>query len=115
MGNKLHTVYTAQYRYSGPDRVDITVKGQHPTWRHFAPTWDMVMGVKKGSITEDEYIRRYLIILDAIPQQIWGILLQMETITFVCFCKEHNFCHRNIVTNYICSSIPGIGYGGWRV
>jgi len=35
------TVYTAQYRYSGLDRLDITVKGQDPFGRVFAlhGTW----------------------------------------------------------------------------
>ena len=36
-------VYTAQYRYSGLHRLDITVKGKDQVGRVFAPSWDMVI------------------------------------------------------------------------
>ena len=41
-------LYTAQYRYPGMDRLDITVKGQDRFGKFFAPTWNMVSGFKKG-------------------------------------------------------------------
>ena len=43
--------YTAQYRYKGEDRMDITVKGQDPIGKMFAPTWAMVMGLKDGKLS----------------------------------------------------------------
>ncbi len=115
MNHNLSRVYTAHYRYSGPDRVDITVKGQDPNWKEFAPTWDMVMSHKRGSITDDQYISRYLSILDLVSSTTWGRLLHMSEATFVCFCPEEAFCHRNILVNYIVQSMGDrIGYGGWR-
>jgi hypothetical protein len=41
-------LYTARYRYSGNDRLDITVKGKDPIGRIFAPSRKMVMGSKEG-------------------------------------------------------------------
>jgi hypothetical protein len=52
-------LYTAQYKYSGNDRFDITVKGKDPIGRCFAPTWKMVMGSKDGKTFWDEYKQMY--------------------------------------------------------
>lgn len=116
MKHILQTIYTAHYRYSGQDRVDITVKGQHPYWKHFAPTWNMVMGVKNKTMTETDYINSYIKILKTVPTHVWDKLLQMEQVTFVCFCNEQAFCHRNILVNYVLQSVgDSIKYGGWNV
>lgn len=47
---------TAQYRYSGNDRLDITVKGNDPIGKIFAPTWEMVRLYKEYK-NEINYIR----------------------------------------------------------
>lgn len=121
MNHILHTVYTAQYRYSGPDRVDITVKGQDINWKEFAPTWDMVMGIKKGTMSEQQYVNLYApslnntSIIGNVSVATWEKLLAMETATFVCFCKRDAFCHRNILVNYLKSVFGNrITYGGFR-
>jgi hypothetical protein len=115
MNHVLSKIYTAHYRYGGPDRVDITVKGQDPRWKEFAPTWNMVMGVKKGTMSEAEYIRLYLIILSRVSTTTWDALLQMEEVTFVCFCNKDWFCHRNILVRYIVESLGDrVSYMGWR-
>ena len=115
MNHMLKRIYNAQYRYSGIDRIDITVKGQDPDWKAFAPTWDMVKGVKTHSMSEIEYIERYNKILRTVPTHIWDRLLQMEEVTFVCFCPAKNFCHRNLLTRFIVDSLHGsIQYMGFR-
>ena len=48
----MKTVWTAQYQYKGPDRLDITVK---TGIKAFAPTWEMVMKSKQGKLSEEEY------------------------------------------------------------
>lgn len=112
---KLHTIYTAHYRYAGPDRTDITVKGQDTMGKFFAPNWDMVMGVKKGTMSEHEYVYRYMEIIRRVPINVWEWLLSAEERTFVCFCPEQAFCHRNILTNYMLSILKGrLRYGGWK-
>lgn len=112
--HKLAYIYTAHYRYGGPDRTDVTVKGQHPMGQYFAPTWDIVKGVKDGTIQEQEYIDRYIKILQNAPTKAWNWLLSEETRTFVCFCPRENFCHRNILTNYIMHILRDVKYMGWR-
>lgn len=111
----LKYLYTAHYRYPGEDRTDITVKGQDPRGRHFAPTWEMVMGVKNGTMTEQEYINKYCDRLSRLNTEIWEWLFSQETRTLVCFCPKEAFCHRNILLNYILVQYGDrVKYMGWR-
>ncbi len=52
-------IWTAQYRYNGPDRLDITVKGNHPVGSVFAPTWSMVRKLTNGQEAQQTYINDY--------------------------------------------------------
>lgn len=115
MNHKLHTVYTAQYRYAGYDRFDITVKGQDPMGLHFAPTWNMVSDHKNGIITDQQYIDQYIPILNDVPTHVWDWFFGAPTRTLVCFCPETAFCHRNIIVHHL-KKILGdrITYGGFK-
>jgi uncharacterized protein (DUF488 family) len=103
-------IKTSRYNYSGADRLDITVKGQDAIGVIFAPTWDMVMGVKKGNITEEEYLKQYTEILYNIPKDKINHLLQRSSITLVCFCKVGDFCHRYFAAAFL--DIKGGNYIG---
>lgn len=97
-------VYTAQYRYSGHDRLDITVKGKDMLGQFFAPTWDMVTGLKNGKINEDRYERDYReLMLESWNkfQHKWQELLAREEVTLVCFCSPGAFCHRLLLASYL--------------
>lgn len=99
-GSKLK-VYTAQYRYNGKDRLDITVKTGSKV---FAPTWDMVMGSKSGRISEAEYERRYRELMkksQEIYWDVWDELLSMDEVTLVCFCRKGKFCHRILLAKIL--------------
>ena len=112
---RLKRIYTAHYRYSGSDRIDITVKGQDPDWHEFSPSWDMVMGTKKGTMSKEEYVDKYLTILNLVSANTWDRLCSYEEITLVCFCNENDFCHRNILTNYMLNTLTGrVHYMGFR-
>jgi hypothetical protein len=90
-------VYTAQYRYPGPGRLDITVKGQDPVGRIMAPTWDMVMGHKNGTLGNEGYVKLYYEQIErtkASSLALWQQFLRMGEVTLVCFCKAGAFCHR---------------------
>lgn len=111
----LHTLYTAQYRYAGRDRFDITVKGQDGMGKHFAPTWNMVSDHKNGVITDQQYIDQYIPILKSIPVHVLDWFLSSPERTLVCFCKETAFCHRNILVNYLIQIFGDrIRYGGFK-
>ena len=87
-------IYTAQYKYSGEDRLDITVKGQDPLGKYFAPTWSMVCGIKEGSLTTQMYEIGYEDILAYVPDKIYKKLFRKKEVTLVCFCRSNQFCHR---------------------
>ena len=96
-------LYTAQYRYAGDDRLDITVKGKDPIGKNFAPTWKMVMGSKEGGISRDEYQRMCRELMRNSYRQhrdTWEEILNREEVTFVCFCKSESFCHRYLLAEY---------------
>ncbi len=95
--------WTAQYRYPGPNRLDITVKGQDPVGSYWAPTWDMVMDHKKTG-DDQAYIKKYHDkIMYMINQQpsCWEDLLNKDQVVLVCFCPAGAFCHRNLLTYYL--------------
>jgi hypothetical protein len=103
---KILEIYTSQFRYSGKTRMDITVKSGNIA---FAPTWDMVMRYKNGTMSEQEYTVLYLKILDNSYVQNkseWDKLLAMESVIFVCFCPKNKFCHRHLLANYLLGRFP---------
>ena len=98
-------IYTAQYRYSGPGRLDITVKGQDPRGKLLAPTWDMVMGYKNGTLNEEQYTQMYFELMQirfSQNPQLWmEIADSTEDIVLVCFCPAGVFCHRHLAAQIL--------------
>ena len=95
------TVYTAQYRYSGPNRTDITVRGAKPPWDVFAPTWAMVNEYNKGPKDEEAeqvYTEKYNAIMDKAfmynNKALMTLINSDETRVLVCFCGIWVFCHK---------------------
>lgn len=87
-------ISTSQIRYSGKDRLDITVKSGDKT---FAPTWDMVMGHKNGVISDEEYTQKYIELMRKSlknNRSRWLEVMNMEKVVFCCYCKKGKFCHR---------------------
>jgi uncharacterized protein YeaO (DUF488 family) len=108
-------IYTAQYRYSGADRLDITVKGKDPVGQVFAPSWEIVNGFLKKRISQAEYTRRYIAMMaESVKHnhQIWLDILNRQEVTLVCFCPAYNFCHRYILAEILQSM--GATYCGER-
>jgi hypothetical protein len=89
-------VWTAQYRYSGKDRIDITAKSAVYPWNIFVPTWEMIF--------EYKYVRKYKVIIDKAfethSQQLSNLLKSDRTITLVCFCRPGDFCHRVLLAKH---------------
>jgi uncharacterized protein YeaO (DUF488 family) len=81
--------------------LDITVKSGE---RAFAPTWTMVMGVKQGRISEDEYIREYYALMrESYRQnrQRWDEILRMDAVILACYCRADTFCHRYLLKDML--------------
>lgn len=112
-------IYTAQYRYPGQDRLDITVKGNCVAGKIYAPTWDMVKGIKDGTLTEEEYTGQYYNHLI----ERWHVagsemhnlvdMVRNRDITLVCFCPADTFCHRYLLVKFLQHNW-GVEYGGER-
>lgn len=111
---KLHTIYTSHYRYSGDDRADITFKGQDRNGFVFAPTKEMVHGVKYNGLPEKQYENSYWKIISKIGDNHWRWLFSLPERTLVCFCRQDEFCHRNILANSILLRHPTVSWGGWK-
>lgn len=113
-------IYTAHYRYFGPDRIDITVKGNDPLFKGLAPTWDMVNAYKAGRLSAVNYATKYFNLIDSRINQgdqsamnLHRAFLENGSITLVCFCPSGNFCHRYLLAHKITNDW-GIAYGGER-
>jgi len=108
-------VFTSKIgRYKATGALDITVKGQDPVGKIFAPTWDMVMGVKNGTMTQETYIHQYLQILANIPLSYPDQLAKITTsskIVLLCYCAQYNFCHRNLASAWLVDR--GATFGGY--
>ena len=103
-------LYTSTYNYRGEDRLDITVKGNAPFGKHFAPTWKMVKKYRSGNMTQKNYERRYKKILNNVPKRVWKKLFKKDRVTIVCFCKSNSFCHRFLLAKRLTSL--GANYKG---
>ncbi len=109
-------LYTAQYRYSGSDRLDITVKGKDPVGKAFVPTWKMVIGSKEGKISWDKYQQMYRELMQTSYREnrdIWDDFLSRDELTLVCFCESGANCHRYLLAGYM--EKLGAEYMGERV
>jgi uncharacterized protein YeaO (DUF488 family) len=94
-------VYTARISYRGEDRLDITVKSGD---KLFAPTWNLVMGYKNGTITEEHYTEGYLALMRLSykrNREQWQALLARDSVTLCCYCKRGDFCHRVILAKIL--------------
>lgn len=108
-------IYTSQLKYFGNDRLDITVKGQDPIGRYFAPTWEMVKCFNNKTISPELYTLAYTGIMSkslATNYQVWQHIqsIYINRITLVCFCPAGAFCHRILLAN----AFQGMGWGEYK-
>ena len=113
-------IYTAQYRYPGKDRLDITVKGNCPAGKLYAPTWNMVMDWKNKRLTDDEYTGMYYDLLikrwKTNGEEMMRLvdMVRDRDITLVCFCPKDTFCHRHLLAKFLQHNYA-VEYGGEKV
>ena len=92
-------IYTSQFRYSGPDRLDITTKAK----TSFSPTWDMVRNYKDNIITKQQYTNLYAKLMNQsyIDYRMdWNNILNKDRVVLVCYCNSDSFCHRFLLADY---------------
>jgi uncharacterized protein YeaO (DUF488 family) len=80
--------------------IDVTVKSVSKA-KSLAPTWEMVMGYKKGTLNERDYTQQYMAILDKCrraEKSRWESTLENhKNLVFLCYCRAGAFCHRHLV------------------
>lgn len=93
---KIYTISLSMAR--GIDVIDCTVKSGDP---RLAPNWRIVMGHKRGTVSDEEYIREYLMMMRMsylANRDFWDGLLKRDRLIFACYCKKQaRFCHRYIL------------------
>lgn len=81
--------------------VDATAKSGH---RFLAPTWSMVMGIKRNEITEEDYTTMYLEAMKlsmSKEPELWDELLTFPKIALACYCSADSFCHRFLLKDIL--------------
>jgi len=89
--------------------VDVTVKSAAGFARSFAPTWNMVMGHKRGTLTDAQYTAQYTKILDSVSVEAWRWLYAQAVngeVTLLCFCRDGGFCHTYLIMAYAVKKYP---------
>lgn len=115
-------VQTAQLRYTGPDRLDITRKTGGPDGLPFAPSWDLlaprVQGRRAGVVytadDDEAYRQRYLEEMRTsyrTNREAWHALLARERVVLVCYCAEGKFCHRRVLVEDVLRKLGAFDAG----
>lgn len=101
---KVHTYQLAKWRRIkalGILALDTTVKTG--AWQ-VAPSWDLVLGIKKKLITQEEYTRRYYEMLEynlSRDPAFFYTLRQEPEVALGCYCPPKAFCHRLLLVEFL--------------
>jgi uncharacterized protein YeaO (DUF488 family) len=105
-------IYTSNYARSGKYSLSYAISVKPPDWYEgkclpqLAPTWELVTGIKRGIITEEEYSTRYINLLISRkydPQKIVDAL--PDNTRLLCYESAGEFCHRRVLAKWIEDSI----------
>lgn len=94
------TIQMGQYRLAkqlGIPLLDTTVKSGDKV---FAPSWEIVLGVKSGDISPEEYTEQYTHLMQTsfmANQSHWLHICNMPEVAIACYCKSGVFCHRHLL------------------
>lgn len=91
-----------QWEAAGWTVIDVTVKSAKNA-KALAPTWAMVMGYKKGTISQATYTKQYREIIArsqrTMPEKWNNTIIRKKRIVFCCYCPPKEFCHRVLLAN----------------
>lgn len=112
----IYTSYYAKFRKLNPSVVCVQISTSKPDWflcvrdsiPELFPGWDLVNGIKSGSITQEEYKDTYLKRLAIMDKNF--ILNRIKEISdahggkdvvLLCYEKPGDFCHRHFVGEWL--------------
>ena len=109
--NELYTGYFANVKkYEEMSYTPVSVAGITPEffkgekWLDFAPRKTFFSEWKRGSITNEEYMRQYLKYLKTIPKEDIEELREMtryNKFVMCCYEKTGDFCHRHYLAAFL--------------
>ena len=92
--------------------IDITVMSSVGMAKNWAPTWELVMGHKTGSIDDNAYAFAYGALLRLVPDDAWMWLEEqtneLNEVTLLCYCRPDKFCHTHLVALYAQYLLPAV-------
>lgn len=97
---ELYTVQLGQWRLCKTlsiPMIDTTVRSGDLT---FAPTWEMVLASKGGTLSQEDYTEQYLARMRVSLKQNearWLEVARLECCALACYYKAGAFCHRRIL------------------
>ncbi len=100
------TILTRKQIRPGVQGIDTTVKSAQGIWRAVAPTWEMVMGVKAGTLSWDAYCHQYAQILARVPAIVWDTLALSERQVVLCYCRDGWNCHTHELIAFAVRQFP---------
>jgi len=90
--------------------VDVTVMSSKGHAKSLAPTWELVMGHKNGTLSDDDYAYAYGALLRMVPSVSWEWLQSQadedNNVTLLCYCKDGKFCHTHMIGLFAQSIMP---------
>lgn len=120
-------VRTATVRYGGPDRLDVTVKGNDPFGKNFAPPGELLRAYLRlrmqqpGKVLPEKdwltYAKAYKEALRERYRQnplVFRELLQWPEVTLVCYCHHPVQCHRHVLAAEVLARFPRVMVLGER-
>ncbi len=96
-------MFTSYYARDGHHPNAVSISAKPPDWYHgvtapgLAPSWDLIMNLKDGTISEREFVIGYLALLKKrkVTAHMVASLISHDS---VLLCHEASgFCHRHIV------------------
>lgn len=95
---ELMTIQVGRWRLARDRKVEFVDTTVKSGIKIFAPTWDMVLGHKNGTVSDEEYTREYrrmMIESWKAHRPEWEAFLRRDGVQAIaCYCKPGLFCHR---------------------
>jgi uncharacterized protein YeaO (DUF488 family) len=97
-------LHTSRINTSDKDKLDITRKSATRFGLNFAPSWNILNKVKKEEIDFETYKLLYIEEMKKSYVEnnaAWFLLLTKERVCLICYCTDHEKCHRTILARDI--------------
>lgn len=100
---KCYTVHLSKWRKVRKDGYFLLDSTTKTGDKVFAPGWDIVLGHKDKSITDEEYTAVYVERMRQSyreNQEHWHELFRYPKVVIGCYCTPGNFCHRYLLVKF---------------